>query len=271
LPISFFKNHLIKSGDWNEVNQFKSSATSGMSRSTHLLKDEAWYVTQAISSFESFFGQINGYCILALLPNYLEQGNSSLIFMVESFINRSGHNGSGFYLGNDDQLLNRIKLNQKNNQPTIIIGVTFALLDFVEHHDLNWPDLVVMETGGMKGRRKELTRAAVHENLNQGFGTSQIASEYGMTELLSQAYSKGNGILMPAPTMKVQAYDISDPLSTVSVGQSGCLSFIDLANVHTCSFIASDDIGKIHNNGDFEVLGRKDHSDIRGCSLMVIE
>jgi hypothetical protein len=206
---------------------------------------------------------------LALLPSYLEREGSSLIYMVDDLIKQSNNPDSGFFLYNHDELFQQLKKQQDAGRPTLLIGVTFGLLDFIDQYQVNFPELVVMETGGMKGRRKEMIREELHEVLGAGFGVKHIHSEYGMTELLSQAYSKGEGIFNCPPWMKIIIRDTNDPLSTLQTGKTGGISVIDLANINSCAFIATQDLGKIYTDGSFEVLGRFDQSDIRGCNLLI--
>ncbi|MBK0382963.1 acyl transferase [Pedobacter sp. SD-b] len=269
LPISFFKTHkIIEDKAFADVT-FSSSGTTGMVTSQHLVQDVKIYENSYTKGFEQFYGNIEDYCILALLPNYLEREGSSLIYMVEDLIRKSNDAESGFYLYDHQQLSEKLDRLKAKKQKTILIGVTYALLDFIESFPLNFPDLIVMETGGMKGKRKEMVREELHQILCAGFGVKQIHSEYGMTELLSQAYSEGEGIFETPPWMKVLIRDTNDPLTFLENGKSGGINIIDLANVHSCSFIATQDLGKIFNDGTFEVLGRFDDSDIRGCNLMV--
>ena len=216
-----------------------------------------------------FYGDINEWCIIGLLPSYLERNNSSLVVMTDEFIKLSNHADSGFYLNEFDKLKDTLLRLENQQQKTLLIGVTFALLDFIDVHKLNLQYIIIMETGGMKGRRNELTRVEVHAIITNGFGVQKVHSEYGMTELLSQAYSKGDGIFICPPWMKVVVRDEEDPLSVKPFGK-GVLNVIDLANIYSCSFIATDDVGIVYEDGSFEVLGRLDNSDIRGCSLLVV-
>ncbi len=248
---------------------FTSSGTTGMINSKHLVTDISWYEESFRRAFEIFYGDIKDYCILALLPSYLEREGSSLIYMAEDLVKRSANPDSGFFLYNHDELFQQIKKQQQIKRPTLLIGVTFALLDFVEQYPINFPELIVMETGGMKGRRKEMIREELHETLCKGFGVDAIHSEYGMTELLSQAYSKGNGIFNCPPWMKVITRDTNDPVSTLDTDKTGGINVIDLANINSCSFIATQDLGRVYKDGSFEVLGRFDNSDIRGCNLLI--
>ncbi len=269
LPISFFKSHLIVSNPDEVQATFTSSGTTGMINSKHLVTDVSWYEESFRRAFDIFYGDIRDYCILALLPSYLEREGSSLIYMAEDLVKRSGNPDSGFYLYNHDELYQQLKKQQAAKKPTLLIGVTFALLDFVEHYPINFPELIVMETGGMKGRRKEMIREELHQTLCNGFGVNDIHSEYGMTELLSQAYSKGNGIFNCPPWMKIITRDTNDPISSLGNEKTGGINVIDLANISSCSFIATQDLGKVYVDGSFEVLGRFDDSDIRGCNLLI--
>jgi phenylacetate-coenzyme A ligase PaaK-like adenylate-forming protein len=269
LPIQFFKaQHILSSADDVQVT-FTSSGTTGMITSSHYITDVSWYEESFRKAFQLFYGDIKDYTILALLPAYLERPGSSLIYMAQDLITRSSNPDSGFYLYNHDDLLEQLKKQQLTKKPTLLIGVTFALLDFVEQHQITFPELIVMETGGMKGRRKEMIREELHETLCKGFGVDTIHSEYGMTELLSQAYSKGAGIFNCPPWMQVITRDTNDPLSIITNGKAGGINVIDLANINSCSFIATQDLGKIHPNGDLEILGRFDNADIRGCNLLI--
>ena len=269
LPIEFFKSQKIISGKSPAEAIFTSSGTSGMVQSQHLVTDVSIYVDSYRKAFQLFYGEIKEYALLALLPSYQEREGSSLIYMIDDLIGQSNQEKSGYFLYDHKALKNTIEDLQKSKIPTILIGVTYALLDFVEKHQLNFPELIVMETGGMKGKRKEILRAELHEILCSGFGVNSIHSEYGMTELLSQAYSKGNGIFSCPPWMKVTVRDTNDPLSLIGHEQTGGINITDFANINSCSFIATQDLGKTFSNGSFEILGRFDNSDIRGCNLLV--
>ena len=269
LPISFFKSHQVISSVEPVELIFTSSGTTGMITSSHHVTDANWYRESFRRAFQLFYGDITGYCVLALLPAYLEREGSSLIYMAQDMITESKNPDSGFYLYNHADLHQQLKRQQQNKKPTILIGVTFALLDFVEQYPINFPELIVMETGGMKGRRKEMIREELHDILCRGFGVETIHSEYGMTELLSQAYSKGEGIFNCPPWMRVITRDTNDPLSLTGPNRSGGINIIDLANINSCCFIATQDLGRVTPDGSFEVLGRFDHSDIRGCNLLV--
>ena len=269
LPIRFFKSHAIRTTVFEPAVVFESSGTTGSINSRHLVKDLALYEESFTKGFELFYGSIKDYCIIGLLPSYLERNNSSLVLMVDKFIRLSEHPQSGFYLNEYEQLFAVISELETRKQKVLLVGVTFALLDFAEKHSLSLQNTIIMETGGMKGRREEMIRPAVHEILKKAFHTPAIHSEYGMTELLSQAYSKEEGIFNCPPWMKILLRDDEDPFFIKSEG-SGAINVIDLANIYSCSFIATDDAGKLYADGSFEVLGRIDGSDLRGCSLMVV-
>ena len=270
-PIQLFKGQTIQTGSWSPETTFLSSGTTGQIPSKHHVRSLDWYHQVAIKGFQSVYQLPDQYCILALLPSYLERKGSSLVEMVRYFIHQSNYGESGFFLHNWDQLKVILMRCRDQQIPTILWGVSFALLDFVDTHPINFPELIVMETGGMKGRRAEMTRATLHQYLKTGFNVPQIHSEYGMTELLSQAYAPADGIFQPAPTMKVLTADPTDPFTLKQAGSRGLLQIIDLANIDTCAFIATEDIGKIQENGHFEVLGRHDVSEVRGCNLMLEE
>ncbi|NAS12715.1 acyl transferase [Poritiphilus flavus] len=270
LPIEFFRSHRVISGTKPPKLQFKSSGTTGNRTSTHFVSDADIYQKSYLKAFELFYGSPRNWCILALLPSYLERRDSSLIYMVNDLIAHSSHPESGFYLRNIEALKQQLLDNEAAKIPTLLLGVSFALLDMAENFSLSLEHTVVMETGGMKGRRNELIREELHLILKEGFGVSEIHSEYGMTELLSQAYSRGNGKFSTPPWMQISVRDPEDPLSFNRIGQSGGINVIDLANINSCSFIATQDLGKVYEDGSFEVLGRFDHSDIRGCNLMVL-
>lgn len=270
LPIQFFKTHRVLSSKNPIQTTFTSSGTTGNEASKHLVTDLTVYENSFTKAFQYFYGNAEDYTILALLPSYLEREGSSLIYMVEHLIKLSKFNESGFYLNNTIELKHTLESLELQGRKTLLIGVSFALLDLVEHFQFNLKNTIVMETGGMKGRRKELVRSELHEQLQKGFGVKHIHSEYGMTELLSQAYSKGNGIFSAPKWMRVLARDTDDALTVLPSGKTGGINVIDLANINSCSFIATQDLGKVHNDGRFEVIGRFDNSDIRGCNLMVI-
>lgn len=269
LPVRFFKTHDIKTSLFEPAAIFESSGTSGSINSRHLMKDLSLYEESFTKGFELFYGPVKEWCIIGLLPSYLERKNSSLVYMVDKLIHLSEHPQSGFYLDEFGKLAAVLNELEKYQQKTLLIGVTFALLDFVEKHSLPLKHTIIMETGGMKGRREEMIRPAVHDLLKKAFHVPLIHSEYGMTELLSQAYSKGEGVFNCPPWMKVLMRDEEDPF-VVNHSGSGTINIIDLANIYSCSFIATDDIGKLNSDGSFEVLGRVDGSDLRGCSLLVV-
>jgi hypothetical protein len=269
LPISFFKSHTITTTLFEPQQIFESSGTTQTINSRHFVKDITIYEQSFIKAFEQFYGNICEWCIIGLLPSYLERNNSSLVVMVDTLIKLSKHADSGFYLNEFDKLASTLQRLERQQQKVLLMGVTFALLDFAENYPMQLQHTVVMETGGMKGRRKELTREEVHAIITNGLGVKKVHSEYGMTELLSQAYSKGDGRFNCPPWMKVLVRDDEDPLSVKSCGKGG-LNVIDLANVYSCSFIATEDVGVVYEDGSFEVWGRLDNSDIRGCSLMVV-
>jgi hypothetical protein len=276
LPIQFFKSQKVVSTRFDPALVFESSGTTGSINSKHLVKDRSIYEQSFLQGFKKFYGNPQDYCIIGLLPSYLERGSSSLVYMVNELIKLSAHPAGGFYLYEHEKLQQTLLQNEKAGVKTLLIGVTYALLDFAEAFPMNLQHTIVMETGGMKGRREELTRAAVHNILKSSFGLSSIHSEYGMTELLSQAYSAGDGFFYTSGTMKILLRAEDDPFDVyagVSENKSfaaGALNIIDLANIYSCSFIATDDIGKIYADGSFEILGRLDNSDIRGCGLMIL-
>jgi phenylacetate-coenzyme A ligase PaaK-like adenylate-forming protein len=270
LPIQFFKNHNVVSNT-NEIQEiFTSSGTTGMITSKHLVTDISLYEQSYRNAFSEIYGNIEDYAILALLPSYLERSGSSLIYMVKDLIELSNNEYSGFYLHNYDELIAKLIELDNTGQNILLIGVTYALLDLIEKQKFQLKNTIIMETGGMKGKRKEMIREELHEILCDGFGVSSIHSEYGMTELLSQAYSLGNGIFECPAWMQILIRDTEDAMTYVSNGKTGGINVIDLANINSCSFIATQDLGKKYPNNSFEVLGRFDNSDIRGCNLMVI-
>ena len=269
LPISFFKSQTVITTEFTPETVFESSGTTQTINSKHLVKDVSIYRQSFFSAFQLFYGNITDWCIIGLLPSYLERENSSLVMMVDELIKASNNPKSGFYLNNFNALQQVLTQQEANQQKTLLIGVTFALLDFSEQFPMQLKHTIIMETGGMKGRRKELTRAEVHQIITNGLGVAKVHSEYGMTELLSQAYSNGDGIFTCPPWMKVVVRDEDDPLTVKPFGR-GILNVIDLANIYSCSFIATDDVGIVYEDGTFEVWGRLDNSDIRGCSLLVV-
>ncbi|MES2418008.1 MAG: acyl transferase [Bacteroidota bacterium] len=269
LPVGFFKNHQIINTPAKPEITFSSSGTTGMLQSKHLVSDVSIYEQSFNLAFEQFYGPIADTCLLALLPSYLERTGSSLIYMIDNLLKQSKHPRSGYFLHDTSNLHHTLSELKAKGQKTILIGVTYALLDFIADFPINFPELIVMETGGMKGKRKEMVREELHAILCAGFGVNSIHSEYGMTELLSQAYSSGNGIFKCPGWMRVLLRDTSDPLRLLQHKQTGGINVIDLANINSCSFIATQDLGKLHPNGSFEVLGRFDDADIRGCNLLV--
>nr|WP_314866766.1 acyl transferase [uncultured Flavobacterium sp.] len=270
LPIQFFKSHSVVSNTNLIQAAFTSSGTTGMSTSKHLVTDISIYEESYRKGFSQFYGNIEDYVVLALLPSYLEREGSSLIHMVDDLIQLSNQAESGFYLHNYDELIEKLIQLDQAGQNVILIGVTYALLDLVEKHTFQLENTIIMETGGMKGKRKEMIREELHQQLCEGLGVNTIHSEYGMTELLSQAYSLGEGIFECPSWMQILVRDTEDALSYVREGKTGGINVIDLANINSCSFIATQDLGKKYPNGSFEVLGRFDHSDIRGCNLMAV-
>lgn len=270
LPIQFFKSHTVVSNENPIQETFTSSGTTGMSTSKHFVTDITLYEESYRKGFSQFYGNIEDYAVLALLPSYLEREGSSLIYMVEDVIQMTNNPESGFYLHNHKELIEKLTRLDKSGQNTILIGVTYALLDLIEKHPFQLQNTIIMETGGMKGKRKEMIREELHEQLCQGFGVTSIHSEYGMTELLSQAYSLGNGVFECPSWMQILIRDTEDALTYVPEGKTGGINVIDLANINSCSFIATQDLGKKNPNNSFEVLGRFDNSDIRGCNLMVV-
>ena len=270
LPIEFFKNYeIIKQGE-KAVKIFESSGTTGSIPSRHFVADTGIYETSFLKGFHQFYGAPEDFTILALLPSYLERGNSSLVYMADKLIQLSGKRESGFFLNEFEKLKSILLDLKQRKEKVLLLGVTFALLDFAELFQLDFPELIIMETGGMKGKRDELTRGEVHERLCSAFGVSKIHSEYGMTELLSQAYSKGKGIFESVPWMKVIARDVYDPLRFQEPGKAGAVNIIDLANILSCSFIATNDLATVFKDGSFEILGRMDNAEVRGCNLMVL-
>lgn len=270
LPIQFFKSKDIITMPSKPKFTFTSSGTGGMSASKHHVLDIQLYKDSFSLGFQHFYGSTEDYCFLALLPSYLERKGSSLIYMVDEFIKQSRHHASGFFLYDHKKLKTTLEQLESENQKTILIGVSFALLDFVEAYQMNLKSTIVMETGGMKGRKKEIVREELHCLLKNGFGVNKIHSEYGMTELLSQGYSQGDGRFKCPPWMKVFTRSTEDPLSTQAFGKTGGLNIIDLANKYSCAFIATQDLGRVYRDGSFDVLGRFDNADIRGCNLMAL-
>ncbi len=271
LPIEFFKSHKVITGEQEPIKTFYSSGTTGSDRSNHLITDISVYETSFSKSFEKHYGKIEDQCILALLPTYLENESSSLVYMVDHLIQNSNHPDSGFYLNNIDDLASKLKKLNNNNTKVLLLGVSYALIDLAERFPMNLSNIIIMETGGMKGKRKEMTKKELHSLLASKFGVNAIHSEYGMTELLSQAYSKEKGKFMTPPWMKIFIRDTYDPFHYLEQEKSGGINVIDLANIYSCSFIETKDLGKINPDGSFEILGRFDYSDIRGCNLLVAE
>lgn len=269
LPIQFFKSHTIKTTEYEPAEWFESSGTTQTINSKHFLKDKKIYRNSFLEGFRKFYGEPEDWVIIGLLPSYLERQHSSLVVMVDELIRLSEKKESGFYLYEHKQLSEILEQLEKDGRKTLLIGVSFGLLDFAEAYPMKLQHTVVMETGGMKGRRKEMIRAELHEVLGTAFGLKNIHSEYGMTELLSQAYSKEQGLFETPPWMKILLREEDDPLRVSDHEGSGLINVIDLANIYSCAFIATEDVGRIHRDGRFEVLGRADNSDIRGCSLLI--
>ena len=269
LPIQFFKSREVLSSTDKIDETFTSSGTTGSVTSKHFVTDINLYKESYLKGFAHFYGNIEEYVVLALLPNYLERNGSSLVFMVDDLIAKSKNSESGFYLNNLDELAEKLTNLDKNGQKILLIGVSFALLDLIEKHQFNLKNTIVMETGGMKGKRKEMTKKELHKALQEKFNVTNIHSEYGMTELLSQAYAIEGGLFKTPNWMKILIRDTYDPFSYLPPEKSGGINVIDLANVNSCSFIETKDIGKLHENNMFEVLGRFDNSDIRGCNLLI--
>ncbi|GAA0712728.1 acyltransferase [Aquimarina litoralis] len=271
LPIEFFKKETIVSSPADVQQVFTSSGTTGSITSKHYVTNLKIYENSFRKAFHFFYGDISDYTVLALLPSYLEREGSSLVYMADQLIKTSNKSNSGFYLNEIDTLIQTINQLAEKQEKVLIIGVSFALLDIAEQYSLHLNDnIIIMETGGMKGRRKEMVREELHQILTNGFGVSKIHSEYGMTELLSQAYSKGNGLFNCPPWMKIYTRDPEDALTLLKHNKTGGINIIDLANINSCSFIATQDLGKTYEDGSFEILGRFDNSDIRGCNLMVL-
>jgi hypothetical protein len=268
LPVSLFKTHPVRTGNFIPEIVFESSGTTGSVTSRHEVRYLDVYRSSFTAGFERFYGPVGEWCVIGLLPAYLERSHSSLVLMVHELIGSSGHPDSGFYLYDHDTLHAVLQQLERRGQKTLLIGVTFALLDFAEKYAMSLRHTVVMETGGMKGRRREITRNELHDYLKERLGVSSIHAEYGMTELLSQAYSSGDGLFACPPWMRALVRREDDPLEVMIRGE-GLLNIIDLANTWSCSFLATEDIGRIGPDGRFEVSGRADNSDVRGCSLLV--
>ncbi|HAP01496.1 MAG TPA: acyl transferase [Bacteroidetes bacterium] len=269
LPIEFFKTHEVVTGNFSAEKIFSSSGTTSENRSNHFVKSLSLYEKSFLESFRKFFGEPSEFVFLALLPSYIERNDSSLIYMTEKLIHLSNDSRSGFYLESNSELLNTLHELNAEKKKHILLGVTFALLDFPFQKNENYLHTIIMETGGMKGRRREMIREEVHQLLKEKSGTEKIYSEYGMTELLSQAYSKGEGNFLTPPWMKILIREANDVNEILVQKQSGAINVIDLANIHSCCFIATSDLGKINSDGSFSVLGRMDNSDVRGCNLMI--
>lgn len=269
LPVEFFRNHVILAGDAVYETTFQSSGTTGMIPGKHFVKDLSLYAESFVKCFKLFYGDPSEYLIAALLPSYQEREGSSLVYMVDSLIKMSKVKGSGFYRNKEKNLIDILIQSKQRNRKTLFIGVSYALLDIAEMFSEDLSGVIIMETGGMKGRRKEITRGELHDILKKSFNVDSVHSEYGMTELLSQAYSKENGIFHSPPWMKILLRDPLDPLSLITEpGKTGGINIIDLANINSCSFISTGDLGRLTDDGGFEVLGRYDNSDIRGCNLL---
>lgn len=269
LPVELFRSQEIIALNKAPQIIFESSTTTGTTPSKHFVADVNIYEDSFLRAFTHFYGDPSNYCILALLPSYMERTGSSLVYMAEKLIQLSGHPESGFYLSEHDKLISVLRFLKKTGQPTILLGVSYALLDLAEKYEEDLKGVIVMETGGMKGRRKEMVREGLHAFLKRRFNLEQVHSEYGMTELLSQAYSKAEGHFFSPPWMKILIRDSHDPMQVLENGITGCINIIDLANSYSCSFISCSDLGKLNQDGSFDVLGRMDNSDIRGCNLMI--
>lgn len=269
LPIEFFKTQQVITEGMEAEMVFSSSGTTGMLTSKHFVADLNIYEHTFRRIFEDFYGPLSNIAVLALLPSYLERSGSSLIYMVDDLMKQSDQPESNYFLYNHQELYETLVRLKNKGTKTILFGVTYALLDFIEHYAFDFPELIIMETGGMKGKRKEMVKQEIHQLLEKAFGVVGIHSEYGMTELLSQGYSSGQGIFQLPKWMKILIRDTNDPLSLIPSNKSGGINVIDLANRYSCSFIATQDLGKVHADGSFEILGRFDQSDIRGCNLLV--
>lgn len=269
LPVEFFKNTIVSDNPSGNEFYFTSSGTTGQEASKHYIQDLTLYEESLLKGFQLAYGDPQQYCFLALLPSYLEREGSSLIYMVNKLMEVSGHAANGFYLNNHEELYERINELENQNQKIFLIGVTYALLDFFEKYPMQLSYTILLETGGMKGRRKELIKEELHAILKSKSGLKEIHSEYGMTELLSQAYSHWKGLFSTPPWMKILVTDLHDPFTTIAFGLTGTINVIDLANIHSCAFIATQDLGRKTDEFHFEVLGRLDKSELRGCNLMV--
>jgi acyl-coenzyme A synthetase/AMP-(fatty) acid ligase len=271
LPISAFKHYEVKTGTYKAEEIFYSSGTTSTNRSHHHVRDLTHYLQNTALIWQNYFGPVAEFCFLALLPGYLEREGSSLISMVDHFIKLSKYAESGFYLRNHDDLYQKLLHCKQQNIPTVLFGVPYALLDYIEQYALSYPNLMIVETGGMKGKREEMPKEALHEILKKHFGVAHIYSEYGMTEILSQAYTKGDQLFQQNQYFNVTTHQINDPLSNEKFGKSGILCIADAANIDSCAFIQTEDMGRVFHDGTFEILGRLDISDIRGCNLLVEE
>jgi len=269
LPIDFFKSKKVITGSVSTEIVFESSGITGQTASHHNVSDKLLYIRSLSKCFDIFFGKLSQYCILALLPSYLERKNSSLVFMADVLIKASGHASSGFFLNDYQKLFESLKKLESEGKKTILLGVAFALLEFAEKFPMQLKNTLIMETGGMKGRRKKIMRAELHSVLKRSFRVKKIYSEYGMTELLSQAYSTGDGIFKTPPWMEILIRNPYDPFEYLPAGTSGGINIIDLSNIDSCAFIQTDDLGKLHVDGTFEVLGRMDSAELRGCNLLL--
>lgn len=269
LPIEFFKSFDVKTGNWIEQSKFLSSGTTSALRSFHLIEDLEFYHRHTQNIYENFYPKLTDTTVLALLPSYIEQGGSGLVCMIDAFIKKSNSQNSGYYLNNYKELEIALMESLDMNKPVVLFGVTYALLEFARQATHKFDQLIVVETGGMKGRGEELTKTEVHEILKEQLGVDKIHSEYGMTELMSQAYSQGEGIFEPPKSMKIVIKDLNDPFKTMGYDQVGIVNIFDLANVHSCCFIETKDIGKRYANGRFEILGRMDNSEARGCNMLI--
>lgn len=270
LPIQFFKNQTIVASRRKISLVFGSSGTTGTSRSFHHVVYPALYRRSLVEGFRLFYGEPQKYCFLALLPSYIERGDSSLVYMLKTLMDESGHPDNGFFISNMDKLASTLTRLEKQGQKVFFTGVTWALLEFSARYPVPLRNTIILETGGMKGHGKELTRGEVHQVLSERFDCESVHSEYGMTELLSQAYSQGSGVFRCPPWMQIRIRDPYDPFSPVPQGRSGGINVIDLANRYSCSFVETADLGVMCPKGGFEVLGRFDHSDIRGCNLLSV-
>ena len=268
LPISFFKNEQIICKSRAVQKVFLSSGTKGQ-KSKHLISDITIYEKSYLQTFNLFYGDIKKYCVLSLLPNYRKNDSSSLIYMIDDLIEKSEHKSSGYYLDNYEKLTYMLSELEKKNEKAILFGVSHALLDLAEKFPQKLNNTIIIETGGTKGSMKEIIKQELHEKLKKAFSLIEVHSEYGMTELLSQSYSKGNGIFKSPPWKKILIRDINDPLSIIGNNKTGGINIIDLANIYSCPFIATQDLGKAFENQTFSILGRYDNADVRGCNLLI--